>query len=55
MDLLNSFGTTNAQEIWNQMGDYLDIYKIECGDYSVTYPYHWSDADHERMQLENLR
>ena len=55
VDLLNSFGTRNAQEIWNRMGDYLDIYKIECGDYSVTYPYHWSDADHERMQLENLR
>lgn len=55
VDLINSFGTKNAQEIWHQMGDFLDIYKIECGDYSVTYPYHWSDADHERLQLESLR
>lgn len=55
VDLLNSFGTKNAQEIWRQMGDYLDIYKIECGDYAVTYDYHWSDSDHEQRQLESLR
>jgi hypothetical protein len=55
VDLLNSFGTTNAQDIWKQMGDYLDIYKIECGTASATYDYHWSDADHEQRQLESLR
>lgn len=55
VDLLNSFGTTNAQEIWKQMGDYLDIYKIECGDYSVTYDYHWSDSDHQQRQIESLK
>jgi len=55
VDLLNSFGTTNAQDIWKQMGDYLDIYKIECGTASATYDYHWRDADHEQRQLESLR
>lgn len=55
VDLLNSFGTRDAQQIWRQMGDYLDIYKIECGDYSATYDYHWSDADHTQRQLESLR
>lgn len=55
VDLLNSFGTKNAQDIWRTMGDFLDIYKIECGDYSVTYPYHWSDGDHEQRQLESLQ
>jgi adenylate kinase family enzyme len=55
VDLLNSFGTTNAQDIWKQMGDYLDIYKIECGTASATYDYHWSDTDHEQRQLESLR
>ena len=55
VDLLNSFGTTDAQEIWKQMGNYLDIYKIECGTSSATYDYHWSDADHEQRQLESLR
>jgi len=55
VDLLNSFETTNAQDIWKQMGDYLDIYKIECGTSSATYDYHWSDSDHEQVQLESLR
>ncbi|MBL96225.1 MAG: hypothetical protein CMF52_00250 [Legionellales bacterium] len=55
VDLLNSFGTTDAQEIWKQLGDYLDIVRIECGTYSATYDYHWSDSDHEQRQLESLR
>ncbi len=55
VDLLNSFGTTSAQDIWAQMGDYLDIYKIECGLSSATYDYHWSNADHEQRQLESLQ
>jgi len=55
VDLINSFGTTAAQDIWKQMGDYLDIYKIECGTASATYDYHWSDTDHEQRQLESLR
>lgn len=55
VDLLNSFGTTNAQEIWAQLGDYLDIYKIECGTTSATYDYHWSELGHEQRQLESLQ
>ena len=55
VDLLNSFGTTSAQDIWAQMGDYLDIYKIECGSSSATYDYHWSNVDHEQRQLESLQ
>lgn len=55
VDLINSFGTTSAQDIWAQMGDYLDIYKIECGSSSATYNYHWSDTDHEQRQLESLQ
>ena len=54
VDLINSFGTKNAQDIWQQMGDFLDIYRIECGNTSVTYDYHWSDTDYERRQIENL-
>ena len=55
VDLINSFGTDVAQDIWQQMGDYLDIYKIECGDTSATYDYHWSNSDHEQLQLESLK
>ena len=55
VDLINSFGTTSAQDIWAQMGDYLDIYKIECGSSNATYDYHWSNADHKQRQLESLQ
>ena len=55
VDLLNSFGTTSAQDIWAQMGNYLDIYKIECGSSNATYDYHWSNADHKQRQLESLQ
>lgn len=55
VDLINSFGTNNAQQIWKQMGDYLDIYQIECDGISATYDYHWSDADHRQRQLESLQ
>ena len=55
VDLLNSFGTANAQDIWQQMGNYLDIYKIECGTSSATYDYHWSESNHEQRQLESLQ
>jgi len=55
VDLLNSFGTSSAADIWKQMGNYLDIYKIECGNTIATYEYHWSHSDHEQLQLENLK
>jgi hypothetical protein len=54
VDLLNSFGQNDAQDIWKQMGNYLDIYKIECGSNSATYDYHWSDVDHTQRQIESL-
>ena len=55
VDLINSFGTDVAQDIWQQMGDYLDIHKIECGNTSGIYDYHWSNSDHEQLQLESLQ
>ena len=55
VDLLNSFGHTDAQDVWKQMGNYLDIYKIECGSNSATYDYHWSDVDHKQRQIESLQ
>ena len=54
VDLVNSFGTQDAQRVWQAMGDHLDIYKIEYDGVSATYPYHWSDTNHEQLQLEQL-
>jgi len=55
VDLQGAFGTTEGIDIWKQMGNYLDIYKIECDGISATYDYHWSDADHRQRQLESLK
>jgi hypothetical protein len=54
VDLLNSFGSDHGANIWKQMGNYLDIYQIECGDTTATYDYHWSNSDHELQQLGAL-
>lgn len=55
VDFTYNFGSNNAQDIWEQMGDFLDIYKIECGNYFATYDYHWSDNNYEQIQLESLK
>lgn len=54
VDLVNSFGTADSQAIWQAMGSHLDIYKIEYDGVTATYPYHWSDTDHQQRQLESL-
>jgi len=55
INLKNSFGTTDAQEIWEILGNHLDIYKIECGKYSCTYDYHWSSPEYIEKQIEELK
>jgi len=55
VDLINSFYNDDAQQIWSRMGEFLDIYRIECGDSFATYDYHWGDADHEQLQLKSLK
>jgi hypothetical protein len=45
VDLLKSFGTEDHTEIWRQLNDHLDVYKIQTDQCEATYNYHWSDAD----------
>jgi hypothetical protein len=54
VDLEGSFGSNKGQDIWASMGNYLDIYRIECGNTTATYDYHWSNEDHEQRQLGAL-
>ena len=49
-----SFGTNDSNEIWRILGDHLDIYQIECNGVSATYKYHWSNDNHENLQLGAL-
>jgi hypothetical protein len=55
VDLESSFGTVDPETIWKQLGQHLDIYKIEVGDVVGVFDYAWSDPDHEQRQLENLK
>ena len=55
INLKKSFGTSDAQEIWKILGNYLDIYKIECGKYSCTYDYHWGDPKYIEKQIKELK
>jgi len=55
IDLLNSFGTKDAFQIWNQLGNFLDIYKIEYNGSSAIYKYHWSNSSYQQLQLMSLR
>ena len=55
VDLVGSFGTADADEIWQQLGKHLDIYSIEVDGIIGTFDYCWSDPDHESSQMENLK
>jgi len=55
VELESSFGTVDPEIIWQQLGQHLDIYKIEVGDVVGVFDYAWSDPDHEHRQMENLK
>jgi hypothetical protein len=55
IDLERSFGTTNRQEIWKVMENYLDIYSIEYDNCKAIYDWHWSDYDYKQKQTERLK
>ena len=55
VDLLASFGTTDFEEIWPVLSQYLDIYKITAGNVSATFDYTWTDADYAEQQIERLK
>jgi hypothetical protein len=55
VDLMGSFGTTNYQSIWKQLGSHLDIYKIEIDGVTGTFDYCWTDADYKQQQIDQMR
>jgi hypothetical protein len=54
VDLLRSFGTTDYNNIWGQLSDHLDVYKIRIDDIEATYEYRWSDLDYQQQQMRNM-
>ena len=55
VDLIGSFGTDRAQEIWPVLGNYLDIYRIEVDGVAQIYDYCWTDADYQQQQIQQLQ
>jgi hypothetical protein len=54
VDLMRSFGTTDYNDIWIQLADHLDVYKIRIGEKQATYEYRWSDPDYQQQQIRNM-
>jgi hypothetical protein len=55
VNLLASFGTTNYLEIWQQLNNYMDVYKISTRDADATYTYRWSDINYQEQQTRILK
>jgi len=55
VDLAGSFGTTDAETIWQALGKHLNIYSIEVDGHVGVFDYSWSDPDHEEQQLQALK
>jgi hypothetical protein len=55
VDLQRSFGTTDYREIWAQLAEHLDVYKIRTSTAEATYNYNWSDADYAEQQIKELK
>ncbi len=54
VNLARSFGTTDYQDIWRQLAQHLDVYKISTSSADATYEYRWSDADYAARQIKEL-
>lgn len=54
VNLVKSFGTTDYKQIWAQLAQHLDVYKIQVGNISATYDYNWSDPDYAEQQIKEL-
>jgi hypothetical protein len=55
VDLTGSFGTADSMIIWETLGQYLDIYRIEVDGVAQTFDYCWTDADYKQQQIDQLR
>ena len=55
VELVENFGTKNSKDIWNILGDHLDVYRIEAGDVSQTFDYCWTDTNYKQQQIDQLR
>lgn len=55
VNLVRSFGTDDYEQIWTQLAQHLDVYKIRVNGYEATYSYNWSDPDYMQQQIAALK
>ena len=55
VDLTASFGTTHYRDIWAQLEQYQDVFKIQTSQSSAIYTYKWTDADYAESQIKELK
>ena len=55
VDLLRSFGTVDYREIWAQLSQHQDVYRISTSMAQVTYEYSWRDPDYCEQQIKELK
>ena len=51
VDLIKSFGSTDYNVIWAQLGLHLNVHSIRTSSATVTYTYDWSDSDYRDQQI----
>jgi len=54
VDLVRSFGTMDYREIWTQLSQHQDVYRISTSTAQTTYEYRWSDTDYDLEQIRKL-
>ena len=54
VDLVRSFGTMDYREIWTQLSQHQDVYRISTSTAQTTYEYRWSDPDYDLQQIRKL-
>ena len=55
VDLQRTFGTEDWQDIYRQLSQHQDVYKIRTSTAQATYNYHWSDPDYDLQQIRSLK
>ena len=55
VDLQRSFGTEDWDNIYLQLSQHQDVYRIRTSTASATYNYRWNDPDYDLLQIRSLK
>ena len=55
VDLIRSFGTVSAAQVWAQLNTRLNVVAVGTTTARAEYPYHWRDQDYAQQQQKELK